>query len=77
MAMHLKNIGILKGPANIFGITHSTELFIGLVLVAGAVKLRTLVEGIGWWSFFLEGKEKDRLKSIKVRDLAQIMRKIK
>jgi hypothetical protein len=38
-----------------FGIASSTVLLIGIILLAGAVLVRTLIEGRGWWHVFLQG----------------------
>jgi membrane-bound metal-dependent hydrolase YbcI (DUF457 family) len=48
-------IGIMKETPNIFGIANSTVLPIGIILLAGVVLVRTLVEGTGWWRVFLQG----------------------
>jgi len=48
-------IGIMQETPNIFGIANSTVLLVGIILLAGAVLLRTLVDGKGWWSVFLRG----------------------
>jgi membrane-bound metal-dependent hydrolase YbcI (DUF457 family) len=47
--------GILKGPLNVFWIANSTVLIIGLILLCGALLLRTRIEGTGWWSVFFRG----------------------
>jgi membrane-bound metal-dependent hydrolase YbcI (DUF457 family) len=38
-------LGIMENTRNLFGIANSTVLIIGMVLLAGAVLVRTLVEG--------------------------------
>jgi membrane-bound metal-dependent hydrolase YbcI (DUF457 family) len=48
-------IGIMQETRDFFGIASSTVLLIGIILLAGAVLLRTLVEGTGWWRVFLQG----------------------
>lgn len=48
-------LGIMENTRNLFGIANSTVLIIGIVLLAGAVLVRTLVEGTGWWRVFLKG----------------------
>jgi len=47
-------LGIIQETRNL-GIASSTVLLIGLILLAGAVLVRTLVEGKGWWRMFLQG----------------------
>jgi hypothetical protein len=50
--------GILEGPHNVFWIANSTVLIIGLILLYGALLLRTRIEGTGWWRvFFRLGRE--------------------
>ena len=48
-------IGIINETRNFFGIANSTVLLIGIILLAGALLLRTLIEGRGWWRVFLKG----------------------
>ena len=48
-------IGIMKETPNIFGVANTTVLLVGIILLAGAVLVRTLVEGTGWWRVFLRG----------------------
>jgi hypothetical protein len=48
-------IGIMKETPNLFGIANDTVLITGLILLMGAVFVRTLVEGTGWWRVFLRG----------------------
>jgi hypothetical protein len=47
--------GILDKTRDFFGIANTTVLITGLVLLAGAVLVRTVVEGKGWWRVFLQG----------------------
>ena len=51
--------GILKGPRNVFWIANGTVLIIGLILLYGALLLRTRIEGTDWWSVFLRGGRED------------------
>ena len=44
---------------NIFGIGHSTVLAVVLILLFGALLVRTRVEGTGWWRVFLKGGRED------------------
>jgi hypothetical protein len=48
-------IGILAVTRDIFGIANSEVLVIGILLLTGALLVRTLVEGKGWWKVFLQG----------------------
>jgi hypothetical protein len=48
-------IGIMNEIPNFFGIANSTVLLVGIILLAGAVLVRTLIEGPGWWRVFLKG----------------------
>jgi len=52
--------GILKGHLNFFWIANDTVLLVGILLLAGAVLVRTLVEGRGWWRVFLRGGRMDK-----------------
>jgi membrane-bound metal-dependent hydrolase YbcI (DUF457 family) len=52
-------IGIMKETPNFFGIANSTVLIVGIILFAGAVLVRTLIEGSGWWRVFLKGGRGD------------------
>ena len=52
-------LGIMEETRNIFGIANATVLLIGIILLAGAVLLRTLIEGRGWWQVFLKGGRTD------------------
>jgi membrane-bound metal-dependent hydrolase YbcI (DUF457 family) len=52
-------LGILENTRNLFWIANDTVLLIGLILLAGAVLVRTLVEGTGWWRVFLRGGRED------------------
>jgi hypothetical protein len=56
-------IGIITATPNIFGIANSTVLLIAILLLAGAVLLRTLVEGTGWWRVFFQGGRIDSQSS--------------
>ena len=47
--------GILKGHLNFFGIANDTVLLIGIILLCGALLLRTRIEGTGWWRVFILG----------------------
>jgi membrane-bound metal-dependent hydrolase YbcI (DUF457 family) len=53
-------IGIIQETRNIFGIASSTVLLIGIILLIGAVLVRTLIEGRGWWRVFLHGGRMDK-----------------
>jgi hypothetical protein len=44
---------------NLFGIANSTVLLAGIILLAGAVLVRTLIEGTDWWRVFLRGGRED------------------
>jgi hypothetical protein len=48
-------IGIMPEIPNFFGIANSTVLLVGIILLAGVVLVRTLVDGKGWGSVFLRG----------------------
>jgi hypothetical protein len=48
-------IGIMPETRNFFGIANSTVLLVGIVFLGGAVLVRTLVDGKGWWHVFLRG----------------------
>ncbi len=48
-------IGIMQETRNLFGIASTTVLLIGIILLALAVLVRTLIEGTGWWRVFLRG----------------------
>ena len=50
-----KGIGIFKEVPDILGIANSEVLLYGIVLLAIALCIRTLVEGRGWWKIFLQG----------------------
>ena len=52
-------LGILPETRNILGIASSTVLLIGLILLTGAVLIRTLIEGKGWWRVFLQGGRRE------------------
>ena len=47
-------LGIIQETRKL-GIASSTVLLIGLLLLAGAVLVRTLVEGKDWWKVFFQG----------------------
>ena len=49
------SLGILKGPLNFFGIANVTVLLVGIILLYGALLLRTRIEGTGWWRVFYRG----------------------
>ena len=51
-------IGIMQETRNLFGIASTTVLLIGIILLALAVLIRTLIEGTGWWRVFLRGGRK-------------------
>jgi len=51
--------GILKGPLNVFWIANSTVLIMGIILLYGALLLRTRIEGTGWWKVFFRGGRED------------------
>jgi membrane-bound metal-dependent hydrolase YbcI (DUF457 family) len=51
--------GILKGPINVLWIANGTVLIIGLILLYGALLLRTRIEGTDWWSVFFRGGRED------------------
>lgn len=53
-------IGILQENPDILGIADSSVLAVGMVLLAGALLVRTYVEGAGWWRVFLRGGREDR-----------------
>ena len=48
-------IGIFTETPDILGIANSEVLLIGIIFLAGALCVRTLVEGRGWWKVFLQG----------------------
>jgi membrane-bound metal-dependent hydrolase YbcI (DUF457 family) len=48
-------LGIMDKTRNLFWIANDTVLLIGIILLAGAVLVRTLVEGTGWWRVFILG----------------------
>jgi membrane-bound metal-dependent hydrolase YbcI (DUF457 family) len=48
-------IGVLSETRDILGVANSEVLVIGIVLLSGALCVRTLVEGKGWWKVFLQG----------------------
>ena len=51
--------GILEGSPDVFWIANSTVLIIGLILLYGALLLRSRIEGTGWWRvFFRWGRER-------------------
>jgi membrane-bound metal-dependent hydrolase YbcI (DUF457 family) len=52
--------GILQGSLNVFGIANSTVLLVGIILLYGALILRTRIEGTGWWRVFLQGGRMNR-----------------
>jgi hypothetical protein len=52
-------IGIMQETRNIFGIASSIVLLIGILLLVGAVLLRTIIEGTGWWRVFLRAGRVD------------------
>jgi membrane-bound metal-dependent hydrolase YbcI (DUF457 family) len=52
-------LGIMDKTRNLFGIANSTVLLAGIILLAGAVLLRTLIEGTDWWRVFLRGGRED------------------
>ena len=52
-------IGIMQETRNLVGVASSTVLLIGIILLALAVLLRTLVEGTDWWRVFLQGGKMD------------------
>jgi membrane-bound metal-dependent hydrolase YbcI (DUF457 family) len=51
-------LGIMKETPNIFGVANTIVLLGGIILLAGALPVRTLVEGTGWWRVFLREGEK-------------------
>jgi len=53
-------LGIMKETRNVFGIASSTVLVVGIILLAGALLLRTIIEGTGWWRVFLKGGRKSK-----------------
>jgi membrane-bound metal-dependent hydrolase YbcI (DUF457 family) len=48
-------IGVLAETRDILGVANSEVLLIGILLLFGALCVRTLVEGRGWWKVFLQG----------------------
>ena len=46
-------IGIMTEDPNFFGIANNTILFIGIILLAGAILVRTIVEGKNWLNNYL------------------------
>lgn len=46
---------IFTKSRDLFGIANSEALLIGIILLTGAICLRTLIEGKGWWKIFLQG----------------------
>jgi len=40
---------------DILGVANSEVLVIGILLLSGALCVRTFVEGRGWWKVFLKG----------------------
>jgi membrane-bound metal-dependent hydrolase YbcI (DUF457 family) len=48
-------IGILTEIPDILGIANGEVILVGIVLLSGALCVRTLVEGKGWWKVFLQG----------------------
>ena len=55
ISSRMLGIGIMPETRNFFGIANSTVLLVGIILLAGAVLVRTLVDGKGWWRVFLRG----------------------
>ena len=53
-------IGIMQETRNLFGIASSTVLLVGIILLAGALLLRTIIEGTGWRRVFLKGGRKSK-----------------
>jgi membrane-bound metal-dependent hydrolase YbcI (DUF457 family) len=53
-------IGIMEETRDIFGIASSTVLLTGVILLTGAVLVRTRIEGTGWWRIFLQWGRKDK-----------------
>ena len=47
----------MENTLDLFEITNSTVLIFGMILFAWAVLVRTLVEGMDWWSVFLKAGE--------------------
>ena len=52
-------IGIMPETRNVL-IANITVLLVGIILLAGAVLVRTLIDGKGWWSVFLRGGRSGR-----------------
>ena len=52
---HYFGIGILTEIPYDLIIANSEVLLVGILLLSGAVCIRTLVEGKGWWKVFLKG----------------------
>jgi len=61
---HVFGIGIMQEPRNLFGLASSTVLLIGIILLALAVLVRTLIEGTGWWRVFLRGGRMCRIEDL-------------
>ena len=51
----LYGIGVMQESRNFFWIADGMVLLIGLIFLAFAVLIRTLVDGKGWWRVFLQG----------------------
>jgi hypothetical protein len=51
MTESLKTLDVLR-------IANSTVLAVGILLMTGAILLRTVLEGSGWWKVFLQGGRK-------------------
>jgi membrane-bound metal-dependent hydrolase YbcI (DUF457 family) len=54
-SLEKSGIGIFTETRDIIGIANSEVLLIGIVLLSGALCVRTLIEGKGWWKVFLQG----------------------
>ena len=64
-------IGILQityKDLNVFGIANSAVLGVGIVLLIGALLIRTHIEGIQWWRVFLQGGRGGQQSLVKVRE---------
>ena len=57
---------------NMFEIANTKVLFVGIILLVGAVVVRTLIEGKGWWRvFFLGGIKKNSADAVSTADILE------
>jgi hypothetical protein len=54
-SLQSSGIGIFTETPDILGIANGEVLLFGIILLSGALCVRTLVEGKGWWKVFLQG----------------------